>query len=906
MPIRNLNKLFYPRSVAVIGANNAGGDPGHVVMNNLLRGGFEGPIMPVSADKQAIAGVLAYRDVGALPITPDLAVLAIEQARVPATLYELGERGTRAAIVLGPGPLKTGGTGDRDLHAAVRDTARPFGMRVLGPNCLGLMVPHIGLNASGAHRPADTGGVAFVSQSAAICTAVLDWVGRRDIGFSHFVSLGEAADVDFADILDYLGSDPMTRAILLFVESIHHGRAFMSAARGASRNKPVLVIKAGRVPQGQFLAAQRSHAPIGDDAVFDAAIRRAGMLRVFSFGELFAAVETLAKAKPLKGDRLAILANGYGMAIMAADTLLTKDGRLAELSAETIAKLDQVLPNAGPRCNPLSVSTDAPPVSYADAARILLAAPEVDAVMVLHVPTALASSSEAARGVIQVAKETRGAVLTSWMGGDTVEPARRLFAQARVPTYDTPTQAIDAFLHMVRFRRNQDILMQTPPSTPPEFTPARDTGRRIVAEALAAGRPDLGEAGALALLAAYQIPIVATHQVETVEAAVALATDLGFPVTLRLGPADPAVTAEEATGSLLDRPAAVRSAAEWLIAAWRQDFPGQPVPPLTVTKVPVRPKSRQVRMSIELDPVFGPIVSFGEGGATAGLIGERVAALPPLNVPLARELVGRSSVAAALGGSDRVRPADIESLCLTLVKLAQMAVDIRELTFLEINPMLVDEHGVLAVDVRVRATPSPDRHLAIRPYPQELEETFALRNGREVLLRPIRPEDEPAHYEFLSKVSLDDIRFRFFGLVRRLPHSEMARLTQIDYDREMAFVATADKEDGQGRETLGVVRTVTDPNNEQAEYAILVRSDLKGQRLGWKLMDKMLAYCRSRGTREMVGQVLRDNMAMLDLLHGLGFRIRAVPDEDFVEVSCPLQAAGRPEDAMPAAETVQT
>ncbi len=889
MPIRNLNKVFYPRSVAVIGANNRQGDVGNLVLQNLLRGGFEGPIMPVSPSKQAIAGVLAYADVAALPLTPDLAVLSVEPSAVSATLQGLGERGTRAAIVLGPGPLKMGGSSNRDLHAAVRDVTRPFGMRVIGPNCLGVMVPHIGLNASGVHKPATTGGVAFVSQSAAICTAVLDWAGHRNIGFSHFISLGDAADVDFSDILDFLGSDAMTRAILLFTESIHNGRAFMSAARGASRNKPVLVIKAGRVPEGQFLATQRSHAPASDDAVFDAAIRRAGMLRVFSFGELFAAVETLARAKPLKGDRLAVLANGYGMAIMAADTLLTKGGRLAELAPETIEKLDRVLPSGAPRSNPLSVSTDAPAKSYADATDILLSAPEVDAVMVLHVPTALASSSEAARSVIQTAKDHRGTLLTSWMGGETVERARQLFAEARIPTYDTPTQAMDAFLHMVRFRRNQDILMETPPSTSLEFTPARDSGRRIVLEALAARRPDLGEAAALALLEAYQIPIVASHQARSVDAAVDLAVDGGFPVSLRLGPADPAAVTEETTGSLLDRPAAVRAAAEWLIAAWREDFPDRPTPPFTVTKVPIRPKSRQVRLGVTVDAVFGQVVTFGEGGVTANLIGDRVAALPPLNVPLAKELIQRSTVAKALSGGGTIPAADIDSLCLTLVKLAQMAVDIPELVQLEINPLLVDAEGVLAVDVQIRAAAGADQRLAIRPYPQDLEEPFALRNGRQLLLRPIRPEDEPAHYDFLSQVSIEDMRFRFFGLVRRLPHSEMARLTQIDYDREMAFVAVAPREDGRGWETLGVVRTFTDPNNEKAEYAILIRSDLKGQRLGWKLMDKMVRYCRTRGTREIMGQVLRDNGAMLKLVTGLGFRTIVIPEEDFVEVSLALQ-----------------
>ncbi len=889
MPIRNLNKLFYPRSIAVIGATSREGDAGNLVMHNLLQGGFEGPIMPVSAGRQAIAGVLAYPEIEALPMIPDLAVICTLPDAVPKAVRDLGTFGTRAAIVMATGVTRNG-IGPAWQQAAAE--AKPFGMRILGPECMGVIVPHIGLNASFAHVPAITGGVAFVSQSSAMSMAVLDWARHRDIGFSHFVSLGQAADIDFDDVLDFLGSDAMTRAILLYVENVRNGRSFMSAGRGASRNKPILVIKAGRVKEGQRLAALRSGASAGADEVYDAAIRRAGMLRVFSFGELFAAVETLARAKPLRGNRLAVLANGYGVAIMAADTLVGKDGSLATLGDETVAKLDALLPQGCSRSNPVSLATDAPPEVYANAAKVLLQAPEVNTLMVLHVPTAMASSTEAAEAVIRVAKEIKGNVLTSWMGGETVEPARRRFGEAGIPTYDTPTQAIDAFMHLVRFRRNQEILMETPPSMPHEFTPPAASARHIVKNAVADERAFLDASEIEALFEAYGIPTLEAHFAATPQAAVDIACDIGFPVSLRLVSGNG--NADDARGSsyaLLTKPATVRSAAETLLATAPLQSPGSNTQGLAVSRVPLAESTREVSIEVAIDPVFGPVIMCGEAGVGGRLRNGRAAALPPLNLNLARELIFRTRATRMFTADDAAPAADVEALCLTLVKVSQMIVDIPEIVGLEIGRLLIEERGVIATELRVAIAAEDmgaERRLAIRPYPKELEEEFVLTSGRKVMLRPIRPEDEPEHYEFLSKITLEDIRYRFFGLVRRLPHSEMARLTQIDYDREMAFIASAPAPDGEGRETLGVVRTITDPNNDQAEYAILVRSDMKGQRLGWKLLDKMVHYCRSRGTKEIVGQILRDNNKMLDLVFSMGFKGHTRPDEDIVEVTLKL------------------
>jgi acetyltransferase len=888
MPILNLDKLFYPRSVAVIGASNREGVPGQVVMQNLLHGGFEGPIMPVTSGDRAISGVLAYAEIQDLPITPDLAVVCTPALSSLDEIRALGARGTRAAILLAP-ESQAQKTPTRSSHHHLREEAQRYGLRILGPDCLGVMVPGIGLNASIAHVPAQPGGVAFVSQSSTVCAAVLDWASERDIGFSHFISMGDSADICFGDVIDYLGNDAMTRAILLYIESIQNGRSFMSAGRGASRNKPILVIKSGRTPEGH-LAASGETAADGADDVYDAAIRRAGMLRVYGFNELFAAVETLARSKPLRGERLAILSNGRGMAVMAVDSLVLNGGRLAKLHEPTLAALAALVPAGRPRLNPVNFEEDAPPEHYGAAVKTLLADPDVDAVMVLHAPTSAVSSSKAAEAVIRSQKETRGPVLTSWMGGGRVAEARHLFAAARIPTYDTPNQAVDAFLHMMRFRRNQEMLIETPTSTPVEFTPATEAARLMLDEYLNGGRNFLVGRDAKALLSAYSIASAEARIAKTPGDAAAIAQTMGFPVALRPASRRPAEPQAGAVDPLLETPGEVEATAARMMRGVGGRKPT--VQGVSVERMARLPGTHEVIIRVGDDPIFGPVIMFGHGGLATDVIGDRAVALPPLNTSLARELLSRTRVYRLLQGYGDCPPANIDALCLTLVQVSQMIIDLPQIAALEINPLFVDDQGVFAVDAQIliaRPTEASERRLAIRPYPKDLEEEFVLPSGRTVMLRPIRPEDEPAHHEFISKCAPDDLRLRFFHLVRRLPHAEMARLTQIDYDREMAFLATAQKPDGTGPETLGVVRTITDLHNDKTEYAILIRSDLKGQRLGWKLMEKIVRYSRSRGTKRIIGLVLADNRKMLDLVHRMGFESRRVPDDDIMEVELDLR-----------------
>ncbi len=892
MSVRNLDKLFSPKSVAVIGASTRHRSIGNLVMRNLLDGGFEGPIMPVNPKYQSVTGVLAYKDVSQLPTTPDLAVFCIPPHDIPDVLEQLGGRGTGAAIILTAGLAAVALDGGMTVKDRMLEVANYYNIRLLGPNCLGLLVPGIGLNASFAHLQALPGKIAFVSQSGALCTAVLDWARPRGIGFSHFVSVGEMANTDFGDVIDYLGSDPHTEAILLYIESIHHNRAFMSAARAAARNKPVLAIKSGRHDEGAKAAASHTGAMAGSDLVYAAAFRRAGMLRVNDFEELFAAVETLSRGRRPRGNRLAILTNGGGLGVLAVDALIEQGGRLVELSEDTISLLDAVLPATWSRANPIDIIGDASAQRYIDVLRIVLQSAEVDAVMCMHCPVAVVPASEVAQAIIDVGKEFPDASLTTcFVGEATVAPARKLFNDFNIPTFDAPLQAVQAFMHTVHYRCNQELLIETPPSLPPNFKPDRDLARSIVKDALASGHAFMSEPEAKALLASYGIPTVETRVANTPAAAKTEAAAIGFPVALKI--ISPQITHKSDVGGVvldLQSPTDVEKAADEMLERIEQSLGKIEISGFSIQSMARRASALELIIGVVNDPIFGPVILFGEGGTAVELIGDRAVALPPLNMALAKDLVSQTRVYKLLQGYREQPAADLDAIYLMLNQVAQLIIDTPEIQELDINPLFADYNGVLALDARIKVAPATtigSERLAIRPYPAELESTFTMKNGREVLIRPILPEDETNHHIFISKLTPQDIRFRFFGSVKNLPHSQMARLTQIDYDREMAFIAIG--KDKQGiNETLGVVRIVTTKDNTLAEFSIVIRSDLKGAGLGWRLMQKMIAYCKTRQTKALVGQILSENNRMIQFTKELGFLRTGQPEPGVVEVMLQL------------------
>ncbi|NMC47943.1 MAG: bifunctional acetate--CoA ligase family protein/GNAT family N-acetyltransferase [Desulfovibrio sp.] len=888
MSLSNLDSLFKPNSVAVIGATNEPGHVGAMLMKNLLGGKFLGPVMPVNPGLDAVSGVLSYKSVDTMPLTPDLGVICTPPETAPDYLKDLGKRGTRAAVVLSPGYHKLTRQEKKALQARMIEAAAPYGVRILGPSGLGLIIPGIGLNCSLASSDARPGRIAFISQSASLFTAVLDWAGTKGIGFSYIVSLGDRADLTYGDIIDYLSSDPNTRSILLYVEAVTNARTFMSASRAAARNKPVLVIKPGRM----LWTVAPPGPDEGLDEVYDEAFRRAGMLRVFEVDALFDAAQTLARSRPLRGDRLAILTNGGSVGMMAADALLAGGGKLAEFSGETRAALDELLGPNWCRDNVIDMSFDAEAGHYEKALRILVKEQGVNAILIIHVPFASVSGLDAAKAASAVLGKSSRTVLACWMGFDQTGEEVRELSDAGIPTYETPDKAVGAFVHLVRHRRNQELLMEMPASLPTEFYPDPDTAKAVVGRAVDQGREDLSEPEAKAVLTAYGVPAIASRVARDAGDAVAQAEALGFPVAIKI--LSPDIPQPFDVGGIaldLESPEAVRETAESMLARVAAIRPDARVEGFIVQEMGRRLGASELFIQARVDPVFGPYVVFGRGGLSGRTTRDKAVALPPLNMSLARDLIFRTRISASLAGNEAEPGVDIDAICLTLVQVSQLIADVDRICEIDVNPLLADAAGVLVLGAHVRVDLSrePDPHrLAIRPYPRELEECTILKNGRKVLLRPIRPEDEPAHFEFFKRLSPEDLRFRFFGVVRELSHMEMARLTQIDYEREMAFIATAPDEEGRA-ETLGVVRASTKPDNSSAEFAIIVRSDQKGLGLGRMLMEKMVRYCRERGTRILSGQALLENAGMQGLAHKLGFDVSKNFDEEVAEMILDLQ-----------------
>ena len=877
MTIRHLEAMFQPTSVALIGASDREGSLGSVVLHNLKLGGFKGPIWPVNTKHAFVDGEHAWFDVDALPFAPDLAVICTPAESVPELITALGRKGTRAAIVLSAG-LKSLRSSGISIEQAMLDAARPNLLRVLGPNCIGALVPGVALNASFSPGNALQGQLAFVTQSGALATAMLDWANSLGIGFSHFVSLGDSADIDFGDMLDYLGSDPGTRAILMYVESVKTARKFMSAARAAARNKPVILVKAGRAPAGAKAAASHTGALAGSDVVFDVAVQRAGMLRVDTLEALFDAAETLSNMQhtwPLKGERLALVTNGGGAGVLAADSLSLGGGTLAELSSETLAALNECLPTTWSKGNPVDIIGDAPVSRYKSALQLLLAAPEVDGVLFMHAPTAIVSATLIASACLPLMQSASKPVLACWLGGAVVAAAREASAAAGIACYNTPERATAAWMQLIHFSRNQQALQQLTTASVPDLLPDREFAQRLIKLALNDGREWLGDADSQALLAAYGIPVLDTRKTADAHAAVLAADSMGYPVAIKI--ISPQIIHKSDVGGValgLTSALEVQAAADAMQAQVTQLRPDAVLLGFTVQTMAHRPGAFELIVGINTDPLFGPVLLLGEGGTSVELHANHAVALPPLNTSLAQDLLKRSQLAKLLGGYRGNPAANQAALLDTLLKVSLLACDLAQVAELDINPLLIDADGVLAVDSRVRIKASTARdgsHLAIRPYPAGLEERVQLAE-KEVLLRPIRPEDGGRLQDFYADATPSDMHLRFFMARREVPHSELARYSQIDYDREMTFIAIVKSSTGEDR-MLGEVRAVCDPDNFRAEFAIQVASLWQGRGLGRLLLDKLLHYLRARGTVEVVGECLPENFSVASLARHVGFSV---------------------------------
>jgi acetyltransferase len=881
MTIRNLGHLLAPRSVALIGASPEPGSVGAIVAEKLLAGGFDGPIWFVNPRHKAIGDIGCYASPADLPEAPDLAVIATPPKTIPGLIGELGAKGTRAAVV-----ITAGITGE--LRTAMLKAAQPYCLRIQGPNCLGLLLPRIGLNASFAHCMPHKGDLAFLSQSGALVTAIIDWARGRGIGFSHVVSMGDMADIDFGDMLDYLAGNAQSRAILIYMEQLTEAPKFLSAARRAARAKPVIVLKAGRNATAAKAATSHTGALAGSDAAYNAIFRRAGLLRVNHLAELFEAAETLSSVPPLSGERLAILTNGGGAGVLATDALADLGGVLADLPPEAIAALDRVLPSTWSRANPVDIIGDAGPDRYAQSLEVVMNDGASDAVLVMNCPTALSSSEAAAKVVVAAdakRKQVRGTskpVLTNWLGDAEAESSRALFTKAGIPTFDTPDAAVNGFMQLVRYKRAQDELLQTPPSLPGGLEFDRERADAIIAAALREKRSILSEVEAKALLAAYGVPVVRTEVAADVDRVEALAAEI-----LKSAPAcvvkilSDDITHKSDVGGVrlaLKTAQEARQAAVEMLAKVHDLKPDARIKGFTVQPMVKRPHARELIVGMSVDATVGPLMMFGAGGTAVEAIADTANALPPLDLKLARRLMQETRIHRLLQAYRDEPAADLSAIALTLVRVSYLVAAHEAIRELDINPLLADEQGCVALDARVRvADPvgSPRKPMANRPYPVEWETRDELPGIGEILLRPVRPEDEGLFKVLYSDMTPEDLRMRFFTAKPDLSFKYLARMTQIDYAREMAFVAIAAK-DGK---LLGVSRLVADPDYTRAEYGVVVRSDLKARGLGWRLMQHLIAYARAENLSELYGQVLATNTTMLKMCSELGFRIEADPED---------------------------
>lgn len=886
MSVRNLDKLIAPGSVALIGASVKPHSMGGTVLKRLTAAGFKGPIHLVNPKYSEIDGRPCFPNLAAVPGPVDLGVIVTPPQTVPRLIGELAEAGARAAVVITAGIGK-----DNGLRQKMLDAAKPSCLRILGPNCLGIQVPGIGLDASFSHLTPRKGNLALISQSGALVVAMLDWAEARGIGFSVVASVGDMADVDVGDLLDQLAGDGGTSAILMYLEQVTDARKFMSAARSAARGKPVIAVKAGRSQAAARAAASHTGALAGQDSVYDAALRRAGILRVDDLEELFNAAEALARHKPLASDRLAILTNGGGAGVLAADALATTGARFAELTAATMQRLNDALPPTWSHGNPVDIIGDADAARYEVALRALLEDSETDAVLVMNCPTGLASSADIADAVVAVhAAETdkagrrRKPILASWLGEATAQIGAAKLSAAGIPVYRTPAQAVNGFAYLARHGKMQKSLMRTPPSIPGDFTPDRAGARAAMAEALKSGRRWLNEPEAKAVLKAYGIPTVETRIAANVDEAAAIAGAMlqdCAAVVLKI--LSPDITHKSDVGGVrlnIATPAEARHAAEAMMQQARAAVPDARIEGVVVQPMIHRPDAHELILGIADDAVFGPVVLFGAGGTSVEAVHDKSVGLPPLDMTLAQDLIDETRIARLLNGYRNRPAADRQGIALALVRLAQLAADMPEIRELDINPLLADENGIIALDARIgvaaceAVAPGANPRFALRPYPSAWERTLDVK-GAPVLVRPIKPEDEALYGAFIDKLTLQDIRLRFFGLTAKPTHDQIARFTQIDYARAMAFVAI---DPGSG-ELMGVSRLAANPDYTDAEFAVIVRSDLKGRGFGWALMDTLITYARAEGIGALYGDVLKWNTGMLQLCRELGFS-ESLSDDD--------------------------
>jgi acetyltransferase len=852
-----------------------------------------------SSEYAQVHGIECVSKVSKMPFSPDLAIVCTPPETVPGLVKQLGKAGVKTAMVLTGGLSRTHSKSGRPLMYSVRDAAKKSGIRILGPNTIGIMVPSQNLNATYAHMGVLPGKIAFIGQSGTIASTVIDWAFSRGIGFSHFLTLGDSMDIDPDDLIDYLAQDRSTKAILFHFETINNPSRFISAVRAASRGKLVIGVKSGRVPESQWETNVLPDGIVNGDDIYEAVMRRAGILRVQGLDEMFDALETLTRMKPIKQEHLVILCNGFGPGVLAVDKLASLGGELTELSPETIEAFKQLLPPYWTKRNPIDLDYDASPTRYEQALTILEKDLSVSNVLVMFAPSLTEDSLQIADTIVNKANKSRLNIFTCWLGKSTIREARHAFFDSGIPTFSSPEKAVKAFMHQVNHNRTQKLLRETP-SSYVDHMQDRSHARNLVANAVRQGHKTLSNEEARQVIADYGIPAVKTWYCDNVEEVIEIYKQVSGAINITLLHEQASYPfLEEKTGRgrykatlrRLNDEDVIRTSCQLLFDQYQEHFRNSGFLGYAVHASHQHIGGLGFSLGITRDPVFGPLVVCGAAGASVNVMSDRHIALPPLNMVLAKDLLRQTHMYKLLKEYSYQPEKDIHAVCETLITLSQIVIDIPQIRGLEILPLLFDRKSAVAVDVAIDLGEAA--RLSIQPYPEHLCEWIVLpRSRRRVELRPVKGEDEPTHVDFHMKLSPESIRFRFFHYRKSFSHDELVQMVQIDYDREMVFIATAatTAEENAPEETLGVVRVWTDADNLQCEFAVIVRDDMKGEKLGLRLMNKMIDYCRNRGTIEMIGSVLPDNGPMLGLARKLGFKVEYNEDEEVMDLRLPLNS----------------
>ena len=874
-----MEKIFNPKTVAVFGATNNELSVGYAIMNNLVGSGFQGVVYPINLKRKSVFGIKAYKTLQDTEDEIDLAVIATPSATVPGIVEQCGEYGVGGILIISAGFLEAGDEGKKMVES-IKNTARKYNIPIIGPNCLGFIKPSIKLNVSFANKMALPGNIALISQSGALCTAILDWSISENVGFSHFISIGSMIDVSFGDLIDYLDKDPNTSSIIIYMESMTKSSKFFSAARAFSRNKPIFVLKAGKSEAGAKVALSHTGTLAGSDIAFESAFKRAGMVSVETIDQLFNGAQALSKQPRPKGDRLAIVTNAGGPGVLATDLLVKLGGQLAPLSDEAIVELNKILPPMWSHNNPIDVLGDASEVEYGGALEVLIQEREVDAILVILTPQSMTDPVSIAKEVVRISKKYNKTILASWMGSQDVKEGQEILDQGKIPTFVVPERAVTTFMDMVKYTKNIDLLYQTPANIPSQFAPEKQKTRDLFNSIVNENRYILNETEAKEVLRNYQIPVTQFELATNEKDAGEIAERIGFPVVMKIASPD-ILHKTDAGGVALG----VQSKEE-AIKKFRKILESAKVykPDADIHGVMIEEmvdKKYELIIGSKKDPIFGPIIIFGMGGVAVEVFKDLDVALPPLNMALALRLIENTKIYKLLKGYRGMKGVDIKSVQFLLYKFAYLIMDFPEIKEIDINPFAIDEHSGVVLDAKivldeeaiVNKIQAYD-HLMIAPYPAEYTYHVKLPDETEVLIRPIKPEDEPNEKEMFANFSKQTLYFRFFGYIKDITHDMLTRFTQIDYNREMALIGEINV-DGK-TQMIGVSRIVSDLENHTAEFAIVVADPWQGKGVGAHLMDKILEVAKKQGVKKIYASVMKANDTMVQMFKARGFTFTSV------------------------------